>query len=132
MVFPPHDITHYAVESVLGYRAGFFGLVSDGWDIADFAAPWPRGEVPAEAREVEMIVGCLDSERRSVDRWDAATFNAHAKIYVSSTRFSDTPVPHLTDAQLEAVRVRRDEVLRQWNALSAGESLELVFPREAP
>ena len=27
-VFPPHDITHYAVETTLGYEHGFFGLVA--------------------------------------------------------------------------------------------------------
>ena len=51
-VFPPHDLTHFAVETTLGYRHAFFGLVADGWEIADFAAPWPRGRVPDDATEV--------------------------------------------------------------------------------
>jgi hypothetical protein len=33
--FPLHDLTHYAVETVLGFRRGFFGLIADGWDIDD-------------------------------------------------------------------------------------------------
>lgn len=63
--FPPHDLTHYAVESTLGYRHGFFGLVADGWDISDFAAPWPRGRLPVEALEVEMAVGVVEMIGRS-------------------------------------------------------------------
>jgi hypothetical protein len=126
-VFPPHDITHFAVETTLGLREGFYGLVADGWDIADFAAPWPRGEIPPEAREVELIVGCLDSERRSIDRWSADAFNEHAKIYVSTTRFSDMRVPVLTEQQLDAVRTLRDSLLARWAALQPGESLELSF-----
>src|SRR4051812_33910686 len=125
MVFPPHDITHFAVETTLGYRDGFYGLLSEGWDIADFAAPWPRGEIPAQAREVELIVGCLDSERRSADRWTAADFNAHARIYVSSTRFSSMSVPELTDAQLDAVRQCRDACLARWHALPPGAALDM-------
>ncbi|HEY5060709.1 MAG TPA: hypothetical protein VII52_04185, partial [Gemmatimonadaceae bacterium] len=35
--FPLHDLTHYAVESVLGFRNAFYGLVASGWDLADFA-----------------------------------------------------------------------------------------------
>ena len=54
LVFPPHDLTHYAVETTLGYQHAFYGLVADGWDISDFAAPWPRGPVPGEGREVEL------------------------------------------------------------------------------
>ena len=129
MVFPPHDITHYAVESTLGYRAGFYGLVADGWNIEDFAAPWPRGDIPGEAREVELIVGCLDSERRNASRWSAHEFNDHARVYVSATRFKDTPVPSLTDEQLEEIRALRDGILARWHALALGESLELAFER---
>ena len=33
--FALHDLTHYAVESTLGCRQGFFGLVAEGWDIED-------------------------------------------------------------------------------------------------
>ena len=37
--FPVHDITHCAVESVLGYDQAFFGLIAAGWDIDDFEKP---------------------------------------------------------------------------------------------
>jgi len=33
--FAVHDLTHYAVETVLGYRRGFFGLIAEGWDVED-------------------------------------------------------------------------------------------------
>src|SRR3982751_4823753 len=63
-VFPPHDLTHYAVEQTLGFQHGFYGLIADGWAIEDFAKPWPRGPIPPEAQEVELIVGFFDTERR--------------------------------------------------------------------
>src|SRR5436190_8612122 len=63
--FPRHDLTHYAVETVLGHRHGFYGLVADGWDLTDFGSPWPRGRIPSEAVLSEMIVGFLDLERAS-------------------------------------------------------------------
>src|SRR6266513_5317385 len=61
--FPRHDLTHYAVETVLGHRNGFYGLVAAGWDLSDFGTPWPRGRMPNEAVLSEIMVGFLDLER---------------------------------------------------------------------
>src|SRR5687767_14096302 len=61
--FPRHDLTHYAVETVLRHRRGFYGLVAAGWDLSDFGTPWPRGKLPKDAHTVEMIVGFLDLDR---------------------------------------------------------------------
>ena len=130
MVFPPHDLTHYAVESALGYDHGFYGLVADGWDITDFAHPWPRGTIPQEAREVELIVGFFDSERRSVDHWHAKEFNAHAVRFVEAGKYAGVIAPpRLTDEDIARVRAVRDEVLAQWFAIEPGNALELVFDR---
>ena len=46
--FPLHDLTHYSVETALGYTNAFYGLVASGWDIGDFTTPWPRGRVPLQ------------------------------------------------------------------------------------
>jgi hypothetical protein len=76
---------------------------------------------------VELIVGCLDSERRSEERWSAADFNEHARIYVSSTRFSNMQVRDLTDDELDAMRTLRDSLLARWNAVAPGDALEIAF-----
>src|SRR5207253_10658122 len=76
--FPRHDLTHYAVESVLGHRRGFYGLVAEGWDFTDFGAPWPRGPIPADADPSEMIVGFLDAGRLGGGQWTAATMSEEA------------------------------------------------------
>src|SRR5437773_9860909 len=41
--FPVHDITHYAVESVLAFDQAFFGLIATGWSIDDFEKPGQVG-----------------------------------------------------------------------------------------
>src|SRR5256885_2681456 len=63
--FPRHDLTHYAVETVLGHSKGLYGLVAAGWDLSDFGTPWPRGELPKDANLTEIIVGFFDRERAS-------------------------------------------------------------------
>src|SRR4026209_681452 len=61
--FAFHDLVHYAVETILGHRRGFYGLVTEGWDLSDFGAPWPKGRLPADLDPSELLVGFLDSER---------------------------------------------------------------------
>lgn len=134
-VFPQHDLTHYAVETALGYRHGFYGLIADGWDIGDFTAPWPRGPIPAEAGEVELIVGFLDTERTQGTEMSPEELDAHAQRYVEGRRAKRpgavVPLPPSLDAgMLEQVRARRTELIARWFALAPGGALELPFDRD--
>ncbi len=125
--FPIHDMTHYAVETVLGHRKGFYGLVSEGWDLTDFGAPWPRGRIPEDADPSELIVGFLDAERASGERWSASDFNDRLANYYSEHGLSGGCT--LTDDQLARIRERMRELFHAWIAVPPGESLELVFAR---
>jgi hypothetical protein len=125
--FPLHDLTHYAVETVLGHRRGFFGLVAEGWNVTDFGAPWPRGPIPDEADWSERIVGFFDAERATPERWTAADINEELSLHA---RQSDRePRPPLSDEELNAVRARRAELFALWRAVLPGETLELPFDR---
>ncbi|MEP6691412.1 MAG: hypothetical protein ABJD07_09660 [Gemmatimonadaceae bacterium] len=134
LVFPPHDLTHYAVETTLGYRRGFYGLVADGWQLDDFRAPWPRGALPAEAVEVEMIVGFFDMERLMGARLSVEEFNGHAVKFVEGRRSGAVaPLRPLTADELARVRALRADVLGRWGAVADGATLELAFDRaQAP
>jgi hypothetical protein len=130
LVFPQHDLTHYAVESTLRYHGAFFGLVADGWEIADFAKPWPRGPIPVEAREVEMLVGLFDGMRPDRSTWDAVDINNHLQQLVAESKFSGNIMPRvLTDADVTAVRLARIALLERWGVTEPGEALELEFTR---
>ena len=123
--FPLHDLTHYAVETVLGHTRGFYGLVAEGWDLTDFGNPWPRGPLPPEALISEFIVGFLDRERGAGVEWSAAEFEAAAATY-SAQHGLDAPWI-VKDDDLRHVRDRRRELFAQWAALPAGATLELRF-----
>jgi hypothetical protein len=112
--FALHDLTHYAVETVLGYRRGFFGLIHEGWDLDDTTGKGRRGPLPVEATEVERIVGLFDSERGSGALWTAGEFNQFA------------PRP-LTADEILAVRKARAELFRRWSEIPPGQNLELQF-----
>ena len=128
--FPRHDLTHYAVETVLGHRRGFYGLVAGGWDLTDFGSPWPRGPLPSDMDPSELLVGFLDAERASMSgagqRWSAADLSAQAAAFYDA-RGVDVPPPVVSDAQLSVIRQRLAELFARWDALAPGDVIELQF-----
>jgi hypothetical protein len=127
---PLHDLTHYAVETELGFGCGFYGLVADGWEIADTTGKGASGPLPDEAIEVEYIVGSLGAERTGASACTAKEFNQLASAF-AKTRGRPEPRP-LTDAELTRVRSRIHELFTRWRALPPGATLELAFPFQPP
>jgi hypothetical protein len=118
--FALHDLTHYAVETTLGLKRGFFGLLKEGWDIDDTQGKGPRGPLPRDAMEAERIVGLLDGERISGTIWTIEEFHEFAGDV--------TDIAHrLTPETIAAIKKRRSELFEQWAAVPAGESLKLML-----
>jgi hypothetical protein len=123
--FAAHDLTHYALETTLGYRRGFYGLVAEGWDLSDFGTPWPRGPLPADAEPAELIAGLLDGERATGERGSAAEFNEKIALYYDTHGLTGAPI--LTQEELEQIRKLARELRARWEAVIPGDSLELTF-----
>jgi hypothetical protein len=126
--FALHDLTHFAVETVLGFQRGFFGLIAEGWDVEDTTGKGARGPLPEEAAEVEYLVGAFDSERAGGVLWTAAEFNEYSELQAAST--GRQPPRRLSSEDLAAVRDLRTRLFSQWFALPPGSSLELRFGAE--
>lgn len=124
-VFPFHDITHYAVETEMGFRSGFFGLIASGWDIVETTGKSPRGAIPDEARAVETIVGLFDVQRSLGVEWTAEEVNAHARTHVSVR--GESGIRQLTDDEITRTRTRVRDLVQRWNDLAPDETLELPF-----
>lgn len=123
--FPKHDLTHYAVESVLQFRDGFFGLVAAGWDIGDFGTPWPRGPLPPGGVVAELVVGLLDLERASGQKYRAEEYREKVAEYHAARGMRGEL--ELDNTQLEQIRALRDELCARLDATIPGETLELTF-----
>jgi hypothetical protein len=122
--FPKHDLTHYAVESILGFGQGFYGLVAAGWDFSDFGSPWPHGRLPLEANISELIVGFLDLERTTGERRAVAEIN---EIIVKLCAENGTASPAITEGDLSRIRQRRDDLFARWAGIEGGDALEISF-----
>jgi hypothetical protein len=123
--FPRHDLTHYAVETVLRHGNGFYGLIASGWDLTDFGAPWPRGKIPLDSVLSEMIVGLLDLERATGQLARPEDVNQRLREFCAEHGLTE-PAP-LSDDDLSRVRQRRGELFAMWEAVKPGDALELPF-----
>jgi hypothetical protein len=125
--FPVHDLTHHAVETVLGLRQAFWGMMADGWDFGDFGSPWPRGPMPnlPEALLAECIAGWFDTTRASGIEPTAAGLNAHlAEVFAQHGHASPRIV---TDGEFARILSLRADLAARWHALAPGEAMELAF-----
>lgn len=116
--FTYHDLTHYAVETTLGYKQGFFGLIAAGWNIEDTTGKGARGPLPEEATEVESVVGLFDAERGSGTLWTEEEFAQFAPHGLSRK---------LDGTAIRAARSARADLFRRWANLQTGGTLELEF-----
>jgi hypothetical protein len=128
--FPLHDLTHYAVESVLGFRNAFYGLVASGWDLADFASTGPRGRIPPEALCAEVVVGFFDVERATGVLGTAEELNARLAEFHADNELA-APDLRFSEQQVHDIRRVRGELFARWNAVTPGDALVLSFERNA-
>ena len=124
--FSYHDLSHFVVETTLGFRKGFYGLIADGWDITDTTGKGSRGKLSAASILVEHVVGLFDRERAGgASPLSAEEFNSQ----IDEMTGKDPLRKPFTDAQLTEVRRRIQELHQRWAAVPAGSLLELTFDR---
>ena len=120
--FALHDLTHFAVETTLGYRRGFFVLIAEGWEVEDTTGKGARGPLPREAREVECLVGLFFTEQAGGVIWTAEEFNEFAGLNGARP---------LSAAEIARVKKKRSELFQQWSAVAPGATLELQYQAAA-
>jgi hypothetical protein len=120
--FALHDLTHFAVETTLGLRRGFFGLIAEGWEIEDTTGKGARGPLPFEAGEAEQLVGLFFAEGASGVIWTVDEFNEFAMM---------NGVRQLSLDEIARVKKKRSELFQQWSAVAPGSTLELQFETAA-
>ena len=124
--FPLHDLTHCAVESVLGLDQAFFGLIAGGWDIDDFARPGASGRMPFQALLAEHVVGILDRERALPHSLTVVELNEAVSASVAPD--GGARLQPITDTQLGMIRALRESLEMRWHRLPAGGTLLIEFP----
>lgn len=123
--FPLHDLTHYAVETTLGFRRGFFGLIADGWDIEDTDGKGNRGPLPDEALLVERIVGLISLGRGSDGPWTADELDEQLRGMTPNTGI--VAAARLSEERLGQLLASLTELVASWALVEPGGTMNLSF-----
>ncbi|RZL28424.1 MAG: hypothetical protein EOP64_04565 [Sphingomonas sp.] len=112
----PHDMVHYAVESVVQHR-GFLSLLREGM-LASFST---QGDEVADA--IERLVETFQAEMWS---GQATTADAIA-MYEHGCAASGHAVAPVSQQEIEAIRVRIDELSAAWSDVPEKGKLTVDF-----
>jgi hypothetical protein len=123
----PHDLLHYLVETRMGFVGGFIGLVNGGLDPA-FAAQLTHDErqrlCSEEAVQAEAVVESLQAQLWT-GSLDVEMF-AYGAALAAERRGVAPPI--ISTAAAEQLFSEAVMLGERWNALAAGERLELQWP----
>lgn len=108
-----HDICHFAVEKNLGYKNGFWGMLSQGYTFSElFAKDNPQTE---ELRFIEQIVGPVQSVYLGhIPKQDFGQYITHLDFSI-------------TDNVIDNCLIDIKAIIKKWEQLAVGEQLILQF-----
>jgi hypothetical protein len=112
----PHDMIHYAVESILTHR-GFLSLVKEG-QAADFTTQGGDSEEP-----IERLVETFQAEM-----WgNLIPTTDLIAIYENACTARGHSIATISPENVQAIRTLLEQLSRQWSALPPNEALRLRF-----
>jgi hypothetical protein len=125
-----HDIAHYAVETVLGMKNGFYGIIDQGASIADFELPKNQkgplvhpDTMHLEAIHSEYLVNQLQTEI-----WSSGLMEDFLDIFKKTLADKNIPYPkHLNAKSLEEIRKVYHHHALAFHAMKEGEVLRLIM-----
>jgi hypothetical protein len=137
----PHDLMHLIVELELGLSNGIFGQVAKGGNAGSFRL---IGEDRKDGRQVKRHRkrgeklrrggrdDCAQSERATWVCWQEWLSRSQRKklttdisAHAQSVRGN---VPALTDAVINRICMRLDDLSARWASLGVGESITVEWP----
>lgn len=132
----PHDGVHFAVETGLGFRRGFFGLIAEGRhpdEIAGFASAMGHSSA-AKAHAPDLSIIELLQAKRLVECFEAEVWGGPADLEtlqsVADAAFSASLIRRvvLTENGVSAVRAGLEQLKADWLRLPQGGTLCYDWP----
>ncbi|MFM7839692.1 MAG: hypothetical protein ACKO6K_08990 [Chitinophagaceae bacterium] len=123
--FVLHDLAHYALEKVLGFRTAFLGLVNQGLHPQDFEEAEKRKAISltAEAWNAENMANLFLTEWAQGE-WD--DFNQVAAAAYAQQHDPGSFRP-LSSAEIFSIRQLIRDLFQQWEHLPEDEKMILSF-----
>jgi hypothetical protein len=122
-----HDLMHYCVEKHAGLAHSFFGSVAAGKDFDELRQSEEQEgqDGVGEASMTERIVARLQSSHHEEAFHADQTF---ARIMDSFALQDAAPPAYFTESFVSTAVSEFRYLLKRWNSMKTGETLELLFP----
>jgi hypothetical protein len=125
-----HDFVHWALETTLGVKAGFWGLIARGYDLRAFMEPGATKMLPEEAAWTEFAVGSIWR-----DSWGQPPLDADGvieELAVRAEMHGWKTARSITPDELARIRAAVADLSYRWLAVEPGGALELAFDEADP
>ncbi len=125
-----HDLIHYVVETTLGLRDSFFGLVARGVNITDLEKPKAQRafDLTDAAVHTEYMVGLFQMELSNGEPYK--DFHAQLRAMCEQNKFPAPP--EIGPDQIERIRQAVSNILYEWQTIAPGQTFELNFDELQP
>ena len=121
--FIQHDLTHFAAETVLNWKDGFYGLIEKGANIEDFEKEnrAHRPNLSSASIQMEYIVNLLETEL-----YQQQVFTNFNEQLAKNCQDNNHPIPaEIANEKLLAIRTKLKSLIKEWNMLPLGATLSL-------
>lgn len=120
-----HDLVHFAAETILKWKNGFYDLVAKDANIEDFAKTnrEERPDLAVASIQMEYIVNLLETEIYQQQIFE--DFNA--QLAKNCQGNNHLPPPPISTINLQQIRLKIKDLLQQWQDVAVGQSLKLEF-----
>lgn len=122
--FIMHDLCHYAAETVMNWKHGFYGIVAAGTHITAFDVPKDQRsfQLTDEAILAEQLVNLL------VIEYNQGKMNNLLQMLAAIYDKDENDLPAvITNEKLEAIRTLFSSLMQQWQALEDYKTITLLF-----
>ncbi len=121
--FVRHDLSHFAVEKILGYKTAFLGMINQGMGANDFEDREKRKklQITAEGWYAENMANLFLIE---IAQGEWEDFNAVSQAAFGKMELPLTP-PLLTSQEIINIRTYLRQLLNQWDLLPINETMFL-------
>lgn len=120
-----HDLSHYAIETQLGYQSAFWGLIKSGIHPSVFENKEVRDKIliSNEAWYAECLANLFLME---LTQGELEDFN---EVLQQSVKQMNKNIPELqlTANQINDIRDYYKQLVNQWKALEPDQTMELIF-----
>ncbi len=123
-----HDLAHYVVETALGFKEAFYGLINQGYRVPDFELPRNQRpaalipeNLPLESLQTEFIVNQLQ-----IELYNSGEQQAFIPLLQQAMANRNLDFPEvLTSDKVPAMREELRALVSRWQALPTGEAIDL-------